>query len=274
MDEQIRDSSVPLQLKAGVDYQPAPILLRILAYAMDLVASVLITLALYRFVGLFLRSALSGNPFLANSFSQSMYFIGGFGYWVVVPLVTGSTPAKMLFHMRIIPEANIPIRPKQIILREIIGQILTVLTLGIGFLIALRDETRRGLNDRLARTRLVQFTSPHPELYRVQDLCIVDKDGTLQSRKAGESQSIEAFDSATIEPIEAFDSATIEPVEAFDSATIEPVEEIPPPADFLKDRSLYARQTDETAYERKMRAALGPTTQEFSSALRRTAEMV
>ena len=131
MDEQIRDSSAPLQLKAGVDYQPAPILLRILAYAMDLVASVLITLALYRFVGLFLRSALSGNPFFANTFSQSMFFIGGFGYWVAVPLVMGATPAKMLFRMRIIPEANIPISPKQIILREIIGQILTVLTLGI-----------------------------------------------------------------------------------------------------------------------------------------------
>ncbi len=264
MNEQIRNSPVPLQLKSGVDYRPAPSILRILAYVMDLAASVLITLALYTYIGLLLRNALSGNPFLANSISQSMYFIGGFGYWVAVPLAMGATPAKMLFRMRIIPEAKIPISPTQIILREIIAHILTVLTLGIGFLIALRDETRRGLNDRLAKTRLVRFTSPHPELYRVQDLCVVDKDGTLQSRKAGKFQSIEVFDSATVEPI---DEPIVEPID-------EPIEEIPSPADSLEGRSLYARQTDETVYERKIRAAMGPTIQEFSSALRRTAEMV
>jgi len=259
MDEQIRNSSVPLQLKAGVDYHPAPMLIRSLAYVMDLTASVLITLALYRFAGLFLRSAFSGNPFLASTFSQSMFFIGGFGYWVVVPMATGATPAKMLFRMRIVPEANSQISPTQIILREVIGQILTLLTLGIGFLIALRDENRKGLNDRLARTRLVQFTSPHPELYRVQDLCTVDNAGTLQSRKAGEFQITEAFDSATVEPIE-----EIPP----------PIEEVLLPADSPEGRSLYVRQSDVTAYERKMRAAMGPTVQELSSALRRTAEMV
>ncbi len=245
MDEQIRNSSVPLQLKAGVDYHPAPILIRILAYVMDLAASVLITLALYRFAGLFLRSALSGNPFLANTFSQSMFFIGGFGYWVAVPLATGATPAMMLFRMRIVPVGNNPISPIQIILREIIGQILTALTLGIGFLIALRDETRKGLSDRLARTRLVQFTSHHPELYRVQDLCTVGRNGTLQSIKAGEFQKTDALSSTTDETIE----------------------EIELSADSLVD-------SGETAYERKLRAAKGPTVQELSSALRRTAEMV
>ena len=285
------NAPAPLQLKAGVDYQPAPILLRILAYVMDLTASVLITLALYWLLGLLLLSALSGNTFLANSLSQSMYFIGGFGYWVVVPLFMGATPAKMLFHMRIIPEADIPITPTQIILREVIGHILTVLTLGIGFLIALKDETQRGLNDRLAGTRLIQFTSPHPELYRVQDLCVVDEDGTLESWMAAELQAPEAFDSATVEPIvepngEPISESVVEPVaepivEPVAEPAVEPIEEIPspieeipPPSDSQEDRSLYAWKTEESAHDRKIRAARGPTVQEFSLALRRTAEMV
>lgn len=240
-----------LRLEPGVDFHPAPLITRTLVYFLDLAASALITLALYRFFGLLLLSGLSGNTFLANTLSQSMFFIGGLGYWVVVPLATGATPAKMLFRMRIVPESNKSLSPTQVILREVIGQAATVLTLGLGFLLASRDPRLRGLNDRLAGTRLIQFKSPRPELYRIQDLCTVDKEGTLQSEAAGVMEIPGAESAASV-----------------DADTEETA------AEKTAGSSLYTRPTGETAYERRIRAARGPTIEELGTALHRTAEMV
>lgn len=262
MTDPIPDFPSSLRLEPGADFHPAPLLVRTIAYVMDLVASVIITLALYQFIGQALLRAFGGNPFIAQVLGNSMYFIGGLGYWVFLPLGTGATPAKMLFHMRIVPESEKPLSPIQVLLREIIGHAATVLTLGLGFLIASRDPRLRGLNDRLAGTRLIQFTSPHPELYRVQDLCTVDKEGTLQSK------SVQVAEVLVAEPA---DSAEIQaqPEAPPAAAPQEPVSRTEP-----EKSSLYTRPTGETAHERKIRAAMGPTIEELAAALRRTAEMV
>jgi len=256
--------------------------MRIIAYLLDLAASVIITAALYRFVGQALFRLFEGYLFLAQTFSNSMLFFGSLGYWVFVPLATGSTPGKMLFHMKVVPESRKPVGPAQVVLREVIGHAVNALTLGVGFLMASRDPRLRGLNDRLAGTRLIQFTSPRPELYRIQDLCTIDEEGTLQSESAvalevfeaalegaPESQAVTELDTAPGVESPAIDEGPAPEAEAQAAAQQQPT-----PEKEAVIGSLYTRPTGETAYERRLRAAKGPTIEELATALRRTAEMV
>jgi len=306
--------TVPLRLEPGVDFHPAPLPTRILAYLLDLAASVIITFALYRFGGLLLLRLMGGDTFIAQTFSQSMLFIGGLGYWVVLPLTTGATPAKMLFHLRIVPDVGKPLGPTQVILREVIGHVATVTSLGVGFLIAARDPHLRGLNDLLAGTRIIQLTPPRPELYRIHDLRTVDMEGTLVSddarvveevrvQKVGEGleRSVEevipaeeiveiAGQEVTISEEEvaeiAGQEAAISEVEPAIEMAAEiagqeaAVSEVEPAIEKTAEiaqppvSSLYVRPAGETAQERKMRAARGPTIEELATALRRTAVLV
>jgi hypothetical protein len=155
------------------------------------------------------------------------------------------------------------------------------LTLGLGFLIAARDPRLRALNDRISGTRLIRFTIPRPELYRVQDLRTVDREGTLQSESAAsfarettavESGEYEQVDSDSVETepaIEATDIAAPQAETAGDTLQTEQTG-----ANAVDKGSLYVRPAEETAHERKMRAALGPTVEDLATALRRTAAMV
>lgn len=168
----VNPSSSDDEIEPGVDFIPAPLPARILAYILDLLASVVITLSLHRFVGGFLLNIFGHDSLFGLTLATSFWFIGSLGYWVVVPATTGATPGKMLFHLRIVSNNTKPLNFSQIILREVIGHAANVVTLGLGFLSATQNNEQRGLNDRIAGTRLIQFTSAHPELYKVQDLCI------------------------------------------------------------------------------------------------------
>jgi len=175
----------PLKIVEGVDFITAPLLSRFIAYILDMVATVIILLSLHRFVGVWLLNMLGNDSFTAMTINTSLWFIGGLGYWVVVPTVASATPAKMLFQLRILSESPGPLTPLQIIQREILGHAATILSLGMGFLyLVSRDPEGHALNDRLSGTRLVQFTSPRPELYKIQDLHADTTEGTWISYEA------------------------------------------------------------------------------------------
>ncbi|MFC1499447.1 RDD family protein [Candidatus Zixiibacteriota bacterium] len=274
----------PLKIVEGVDFITAPLLSRIIAYVIDIAASVIILLSLHRFIGTWILNVLGNDSFTGMTINTSLWFIGSLGYWVVVPAVTGATPAKMLFQLRILSESPGPLTLLQVIQREIIGHAASILSLGMGFLyLASRDPKGHALNDRLSGTRLIQFSSPHPELYQVQDLHADTSEGIWISYEAegvedlAERPPESAMDpgSSTTDDTGGGESVQSE-YSGQDSGVIDStqsphtVKSIPPPA----TGSFYARPSAETAFERKQRAARGPTVQELAEALRRTAVLV
>ncbi len=258
-------ASGPLFLRRGEDWDIPQPLARILAWTMDAVASVVITLCLYRFVGGFLLNVFDHDSFLGLTLANSLWFIGGLGYWVITPAWSGATPAKMLFNLRIVPLAEAPLTPVQIVMREVLGHAAMIASAGLGFLAALRDPDGRGPNDRIAGTRLIQFTASRPELYRIQDL-------------QAAPEEVDTYVSYTVQVLEAPPASPGAPEPAPPGAPDSP----PTPssthpqaaARSRPGESFYARQGAGTAWERKQQAALGPTVAEISEALHRTAGLV
>ncbi len=245
---------VPSALEPGSDFVPAPATTRMVAWVLDLVASVVITLTLYRFLGGAVLRALGPDSFFGRTLELSFLFMGVLGYWGVVPAATGSTPGRMLFGLRMVPERDRPIGLAQVLLHELVGPLATVATFGLGFLSAGRDPYGRTLADRLAGLRTVQFTPPRPEVYRVQDLTADPATGRLHSTELG-----------------------MPPEPAAPLPAESPGEEGPDPSrsDPLPvGGTLYARPKGETAWERKQRAARGPGVPELAEALRNTARLV
>jgi uncharacterized RDD family membrane protein YckC len=283
--ESTSSSGAPSALVPGVDFVPAPATTRVLAWVLDLVASVVITLALYSFLGGAVLRALGPYSFLGRTLELSFLFMGVLGYWGVVPAASGSTPGRMLFGLRMVPERDRPIGLAQVLLHELVGPLATAATLGLGFLSAGRDPAARTLADRLAGVRTVQFTPPRPEVYQVQDLTADPATGRLYSTELGlppEPTAIPAAepgDSAAPPgergPSEALEEPAAVRFEAPPPAA--PAERppgatrpVPPPV----GGTLYARPREETAWERKQRAARGPGVPELAEALRNTARLV
>lgn len=284
----------------GVDFVPAAPVTRLLAWLLDAAASVVITLALYRFVGEVLHELLGYGSFMGRTLELSFAFMGVLGYWGVVPAYTGSSPGRMLFGLRIVPERGRPLGLEQVLLHEILGPVVTAATAGLGFLSATRDPGGRTLADRLAGVRTIQFTPPRNDLYQVQDLRTDPVTGHLVSETLGLSGTAVADPAvgpapgaavvpartaagpSMLEETEPAEPPSETPVPGPRSPARSPAAGAPPSAD--ADRrppatprtggTLYARPEGETAYERRMRAAQGPGLAELAAALRNTAALV
>ncbi|MBN2428322.1 MAG: RDD family protein [Deltaproteobacteria bacterium] len=84
-----------------------------------------------------------------------LFFALCFGYFTVFHFLTGQTPGKMLFNIRVEDEKGFPLMFSQAFLRST-GGLLSILLLGFGYLMILFNPDRRGWNDRLAGTRVVR----------------------------------------------------------------------------------------------------------------------
>jgi uncharacterized RDD family membrane protein YckC len=76
------------------------------------------------------------------------------GYLLLFWTLTGQTPGMRFMGIRVIDLHGAPPRLVRS-LRRLVGMYLCVLTLGVGFLLVLVDDRRRGLHDRLARTLVI-----------------------------------------------------------------------------------------------------------------------
>jgi uncharacterized RDD family membrane protein YckC len=243
-----------LRYEPGVDFSPPPPWNRIIAYLLDAAACTVLTLSLYRGMKWLLAFPLAEEAFFALTLVTATLFIGILGYWVVIPGAVGATPAKMLFHLRLVSEQPGPLGLDQVMLRELPGHAAMIATAGLGFLAALRDPDGRGFNDRFARTRLVRFDNKEAPIYRTHDLrfegphLISGPPGTEPGLPAKSGQHL-------------FSSPDAFPVDSVPTAA-------PPPS------SLYARPAHLTAEQRRLQAARGQTALELAVALRHTAELV
>lgn len=95
---------------------------------------------------------LSGPYFL-------VFFALCFGYFTLFHFLTGQTPGKMFFGLRVEDLAGAPLSFSQAFLRSV-GGLFSLLPAGLGFLAILFSSSRRGWNDLLAGSRLVLISEP------------------------------------------------------------------------------------------------------------------
>jgi uncharacterized RDD family membrane protein YckC len=75
--------------------------------------------------------------------------------FVIFPLFTGKSLGKMLTGLRIVKADGNPPLLTSLLIRHLVGYPLTILTLGLGFLIAAFNQKGRALHDLLAGTVVV-----------------------------------------------------------------------------------------------------------------------
>lgn len=85
-----------------------------------------------------------------------------FGYFTLFHYLSGQTPGKMLFRLKVESASGAPMDFAQAFLRSV-GGLISLLCAGLGFLYMLRAPEHRGWNDRLAGTRVID-TAPVDEL--------------------------------------------------------------------------------------------------------------
>jgi uncharacterized RDD family membrane protein YckC len=84
-----------------------------------------------------------------------VYVLWVFGYFVAFWSATGQTPGDRVMQIRVVTAAGERVRPRRGVLR-VIGLVLAALPLFAGYLLVLFDRKRRGFQDRLARTVVIE----------------------------------------------------------------------------------------------------------------------
>jgi len=85
-----------------------------------------------------------------------------FGYFTLFHFLTGQTPGKMLYDLRVESANGTPLQFSQAFLRSI-GGLFAMLPCGLGYLSIVFNRQGRGWNDRFAGSRLVALLLPDDE---------------------------------------------------------------------------------------------------------------
>ncbi len=138
-----------------IDFSPealkAPFFLRIAAMCIDymLVMSVPILWLLgSKFFGDGTNAGISATVWLIVVLIWVIDFL-------LLPLFRGQTFGKMLAGITIVNRDGTPVRLGGLLLRNVVGYLLSLVTLGIGFLISAVNRTGRSLHDYVAGTIVV-----------------------------------------------------------------------------------------------------------------------
>jgi uncharacterized RDD family membrane protein YckC len=84
-----------------------------------------------------------------------VYILWSVGYFVVFWSTTGQTPGARIMQIRVQTADSAPLKPRRALVR-CVGVILAALPLFAGFVLILFDDKRRGFQDRLAGTVVVE----------------------------------------------------------------------------------------------------------------------
>ena len=84
-----------------------------------------------------------------------LYLLWTVGYFVTFWTTTGQTPGCRALRIRVRPQAGERLKPRRALLR-FVGLTLAAIPLFAGFLLILVDDRRRGLQDMIARTVVVE----------------------------------------------------------------------------------------------------------------------
>lgn len=79
-------------------------------------------------------------------------------YFVLFTGITGQTPGKKWVGIRVLKPDGRPLDWTTALTRFFLGYTTSVMTLGLGFLLALIDPNEKALHDKIANTRVVSVT--------------------------------------------------------------------------------------------------------------------
>ncbi len=145
-------------VEVSVIQMAAPFYLRCAALFIDYMLLLLMPVAVLIFSKFFGESAGA-----AGISSTVWYFV--LILWLInflaIPLFSGQTLGKMLAGITILKTDGSPVRLSNLVRRNILGYLLTILTLGLGFLIAVISKSGRSLHDYIGGTIVVRGRRRH-----------------------------------------------------------------------------------------------------------------
>lgn len=133
----------------------APFLLRCGALLIDYILLIAVPV-IFLLIGRLLGN--DGRKLLDSQLSSTGWLIAvliAVSNLVIFPLLGGQSIGKMVTGLRIVKNDGAPVSMSRILIRHLLGYPLTILTLGIGFLISVVNARGRALHDFLAGTIVV-----------------------------------------------------------------------------------------------------------------------
>jgi uncharacterized RDD family membrane protein YckC len=94
-----------------------------------------------------------------DSWSSIVAVLLLWSYTVGLTLRFGGTLGKMAFGLRVVSEDGTALDLVTVIVREIVGKFVSVMTLGLGFLWIAWDHRKQGFHDKMAKTLVVYQTT-------------------------------------------------------------------------------------------------------------------
>jgi uncharacterized RDD family membrane protein YckC len=88
-----------------------------------------------------------------------MWFLGGILFvinFVLLPLFSGQTIGKMLFGLTIVKLDGTPVHLMGLLVRNVLGYLITAMSFGLGFLVSAVNNSGRSLHDYIAGTVVIQ----------------------------------------------------------------------------------------------------------------------
>jgi uncharacterized RDD family membrane protein YckC len=85
----------------------------------------------------------------------AVYVLWTVGYFIVFWSTTGQTPGDRVMQFRVVTENGERLKPRRALVR-VAGSFLAALPLFAGYFLILFDDKRRGFQDRLARTVVIE----------------------------------------------------------------------------------------------------------------------
>ncbi|NQX66597.1 RDD family protein [Paenibacillus alba] len=143
-----KDGSVSSEIRTNTELQYAGFWIRFVAVLIDGIAIQAVFLILS-----FITNSSPLKPSLGMSVLQ--YAIS-WSYSVILTVLLGQTLGKMIMGIRVVRKDGLPNTWASILLREIIGKIVSAIILCIGYIMAGIDSEKRALHDRMAGTRVVR----------------------------------------------------------------------------------------------------------------------
>jgi uncharacterized RDD family membrane protein YckC len=140
-------------------YRPAGFVLRWYALTLDLTLaaplSVLIHLPFNRYLE---RQTAYGHDAARTGVAMFLTLLPLALCFVGPTLVSGQTLGKKIVGIRVIAaDGSGELRLGAVILRETVGKLLSLALFGAGFFMVATSSQKRGLHDRLSRTRVIAF---------------------------------------------------------------------------------------------------------------------
>lgn len=142
-----------------VNFQPskvaAPFFLRCGAILIDYIIFLLVPVAamlLSRYLGN------DGSHLVGGSLSDGGWLIAsliGFTNFVVLPLFSGQSLGKMIVGIRIVRTDGGEARIGQLMVRQLLGYFVAILTLGLGFFFSVLNSSGRALHDYFSGTVVI-----------------------------------------------------------------------------------------------------------------------